>query len=103
MLNALMNCFKIPDLRKKLMFTIGMLVVYHIGYWVPVPGIDQQILKDFFEQETSEGSAFGRVAQFVSIFSGDRFLPPAVMMISFLRPVIRRKPSSSMEPTSPVW
>ena len=70
MLNALMNCFKIPDLRKKLMFTIGMLVVYRIGYWVPVPGIDQQILKDFFEQETSEGSAFGRVAQFVSIFSG---------------------------------
>ena len=44
MLNALMNCFKIPDLRKKLMFTIGMLVVYRIGYWVPVPGIDQQIL-----------------------------------------------------------
>jgi preprotein translocase subunit SecY len=70
MLNALMNCFKIPDLRKKLMFTIGMLVVYRIGYWVPVPGIDQQILKDFFEQETSDGSAFGRVAQFVSIFSG---------------------------------
>lgn len=70
MLNALMNCFKIPDLRKKLLFTIGMLVVYRIGYWVPVPGIDQQILKDFFEQETSDGSAFGRVAQFVSIFSG---------------------------------
>ncbi|MFU8830202.1 MAG: preprotein translocase subunit SecY, partial [Phycisphaerales bacterium] len=39
-------------------------------YWVPVPGIDQQFLKDFFEQETSDGSAFGRVAQFVSIFSG---------------------------------
>jgi preprotein translocase subunit SecY len=70
MLNALMNCFKIPDLRRKIMFTIGMLMVYRIGYWVPVPGVDQQILKDFFEQETSEGSAFGRVAQFVSIFSG---------------------------------
>jgi preprotein translocase subunit SecY len=70
MLNALMNCFKIPDLRKKLLFTIGMLMVYRIGYWVPVPGIDQQVLLDFFQQETSEGSAFGRVAQFVSIFSG---------------------------------
>jgi hypothetical protein len=35
--------------------------------------------------------------------AGDTFFPPAVMISSFLRPVIRRKPSSSSEPMSPVW
>ena len=38
-----------------------------------------------------------------STFAGVRFLPPAVMMMSFLRPVILRKPSSSSSPRSPVW
>ncbi len=70
MLNALMNCFKIPDLRRKIMFTIAMLMVYRIGYWVPVPGVDQNALTELFQQETGEGTAFGRIAQFVSIFSG---------------------------------
>ena len=37
-----------------------------------------------------------------SMLAGVRFLPPAVMMMSFLRPVIERKPSSSSEPRSPV-
>ena len=37
-----------------------------------------------------------------SMLAGVRFLPPAVMMMSFLRPVIERKPSSSIEPRSPV-
>ena len=35
--------------------------------------------------------------------AGATFLPPAVTRISFLRPVIRTKPSSSTSPTSPVW
>ncbi len=35
--------------------------------------------------------------------AGATFLPPAVTMISFLRPVIRRKPASSSSPTSPLW
>ena len=38
-----------------------------------------------------------------SLLAGVRFLPPAVMMMSFLRPVIERKPSASIEPRSPVW
>ena len=38
-----------------------------------------------------------------SRFAGVMFLPPAVMMMSFLRPVILRKPSGSISPMSPVW
>ena len=38
-----------------------------------------------------------------SMFAGDMFLPAALMMISFLRSTILRKPSSSNSPMSPVW
>ena len=38
-----------------------------------------------------------------SMLAGDMFLPAALMMISFLRSTIRRNPSSSIDPMSPVW
>ena len=50
MLAALMNVFRIPDLRNKVLFTLGMLIVYRIGFWIPVPGISQQALHDFIQQ-----------------------------------------------------
>ncbi|GAB4548609.1 MAG: preprotein translocase subunit SecY [Phycisphaerales bacterium] len=75
MLQALVNIFKIKDLRSKIMFTIGMLMIYRIGFWIPVPGIDQTALKEFFQAQTvdGEGGAFGRVATFVATFSGGNF------------------------------
>ena len=41
MLSTFLNIFKIPELRNKIMFTLGMLVIYRIGFYVPVPGVDQ--------------------------------------------------------------
>ena len=73
MLQALINIFKIPELRNKVLFTIAMLAVYRIGFWIPIPGVDQAQLKDFFEQQVSSGGAFGRMAAFVSVFSGGSF------------------------------
>ena len=75
MLQALANIFKIKDLRSKIMFTIGMLMIYRIGFWIPVPGIDQTRLAEFFAAQTGDGEsgAFGRIATFVSTFSGGDF------------------------------
>ena len=70
MLAALMNVFRIPDLRNKVLFTLGMLIVYRIGFWIPVPGVSQQALREFMEQQTQSGGAFGRMAVFISTFSG---------------------------------
>jgi len=67
---ALANIFKIPELRNKLMFTIGVLVVYRIGFWIPLPGVSQQQLKDHFEEAARQGSAAGEMARFMSIFTG---------------------------------
>lgn len=73
MLQAIANIFRIKDLRNKVLFTIAMLVVYRIGFWIPVPGINQQALSDMFQAATEEGSGLGRLATFVATFSGGSF------------------------------
>jgi preprotein translocase subunit SecY len=73
MLQALINVFKIPELRRKILFTLGMLVVYRIGFWIPLPGVDQSELVKHFTIASQEGTAAGRMASFVAIFSGGAF------------------------------
>ncbi len=70
MIQALINVFKIPELRNKVLFTLGLLVVYRIGFWIPLPGVDQEQMMQYFAKTTSEGSAASRAAGFVAIFSG---------------------------------
>ena len=40
---------KIPELRKRVIFTLAMLIVYRIGVFVPTPGIDAEKLRRIFE------------------------------------------------------
>lgn len=51
------NVFKIPELRKRLLFTAALLAVYRIGVHVPTPGIDAAALKSFFDN--MQGTIFG--------------------------------------------
>ena len=45
---AFANMFRVPDLRKRLLFTLGLLAVYRLGSQVPTPGINLQRWADFF-------------------------------------------------------
>src|SRR4051794_25131406 len=49
MLEAVINAFKIPDLRRKLLFTVGMLVIFRVIASIPVPGVNQHELQDFID------------------------------------------------------
>jgi preprotein translocase subunit SecY len=62
MLQSLRNIWDIPDLRKRVLFTLGMLAVYRLGNHVPTPGINAQALIDFFQQ--NRGNWFGLVDMF---------------------------------------
>lgn len=62
MINTLQNVFSIPELRRRILFTLGMLAVYRIGCHVPTPGIDAQVLAKFFEG--TEGTLLGMVSAF---------------------------------------
>ncbi|MCW5776063.1 MAG: hypothetical protein KIS87_06470 [Phycisphaeraceae bacterium] len=73
MLSTLVNVFRITELRNKILFTLGMLVVYRIGFWIPLPGVNQERLAEYFRQAAETGSAVGRLSQYVAIFSGGSF------------------------------
>jgi preprotein translocase subunit SecY len=62
MLQSLRNIWDIPDLRKRVLFTLAMLAVYRVGNHIPTPGINAQALIDFFEQ--NKGNWFGLVDMF---------------------------------------
>jgi preprotein translocase subunit SecY len=64
MFEKIQNIFKIPDLRKRVLFTLGMLAVYRLGGHIPTPGINADMLAQFFNQNS--GSALG----LVDLFSG---------------------------------
>ncbi len=73
MLQAFLNIFRIPELRNKVLFTLGMLAVYRVGFWIPIPGVDQATLADFMKNQSQSGGAAGRIMEFVSVFSGGSF------------------------------
>jgi preprotein translocase subunit SecY len=64
MFEKIANIFRIPDLRKRVLFTLGMLAVYRLGSHIPTPGINADMLAQFFNQNS--GSALG----LVDLFSG---------------------------------
>jgi preprotein translocase subunit SecY len=58
------NIFKIPELKKRIIFTLALLVVYRVGVHVPVPGIDSVALAEIFER------AKGTILGIFNMFSG---------------------------------
>lgn len=63
-IEAITNVFKIPDLRKKVFFTIAMLVLYRLGGHIPLPGINMGALEQAFGQGNM-GGLFGLYDMFV--------------------------------------
>src|SRR5712675_2301802 len=61
---AFANIFRVPDLRKRLLFALGLLAVYRLGGHIPTPGINLQRWEEFFS--SNAGSIFG----FIDLFSG---------------------------------
>ncbi len=66
MFDAITNIFKIPDLKKKISITLGLLLVYRVGAFIPTPGIDGAKLAQFFANiaHTQGGTLFGLMNMF---------------------------------------
>ncbi|MFO7982820.1 MAG: preprotein translocase subunit SecY [Desulfuromonadales bacterium] len=62
MLSVVQNIFSIPELRRRILFTLGMLTVYRVGCHVPVPGVDASVLASWFTG--TEGTLLGLVSAF---------------------------------------
>jgi preprotein translocase subunit SecY len=57
MLEKFLNIFRIPDLRKRVLFTLGILAVYRLGAHIPTPGVNGHMLEQLFQSQS--GSALG--------------------------------------------
>ena len=57
MFEKIANIFRIPDLRKRVLFTLGLLAVYRLGAFIPTPGVNSNALAQFFNNNS--GSALG--------------------------------------------
>jgi preprotein translocase subunit SecY len=62
MFEKFLNIFRIPDLRKRVLFTLGLLAVYRLGAQLPTPGVNSKLLDLFFR--TQGGSALGLLDMF---------------------------------------
>jgi preprotein translocase subunit SecY len=78
MLQAIRNIWDVPDLRKRVLFTLAMLAIYRLGNHVPTPGINAAALIDFFEQ--NRGNWFG----LVDMFSGGNLAKVTVFALGIM-------------------
>jgi len=72
MLGAVINIFKISDLRNKILFTVALLIVYRIGFHIPTPGFDYKKMKDVLATGRAD-TPVGRAAEYMQMFTGGTF------------------------------
>lgn len=64
MLNQLASILKIPELRKRILFTLGAIAIFRAGTHIPIPGINPEALMQLFERSG------GNILQYLNMFTG---------------------------------
>ncbi|MQY40613.1 Protein translocase subunit SecY [Streptomyces sp. RB17] len=74
------HALKTPDLRQKLLFTLGIIVVYRIGTHVPIPGVNYKAVQQCLDQTSGSQGLFG----LVNLFSGGALLQITIFALGIL-------------------
>jgi len=69
MLGTVFNIFRIQDLRNKILFTLALLIIYRIGFHIPVPCFDQAKIAEITETRDTKGG-LARAAEYMQMFTG---------------------------------
>jgi preprotein translocase subunit SecY len=96
MIQALRNAVTLPDLRRKLFYTLLILIIYRVAAHVPVPGVDQEALATFLAQTTGTGQFFnvlnmlsgGAIQRFSVMANGVQSYITAQLIVQLLQPII---------------
>src|SRR4029450_3090544 len=64
MLSWLANAGRVPELRKRVLFTFLILALYRLGSWIPAPGVDSETIKSYFDNRG------GTILGLLNVFSG---------------------------------
>ncbi|MBY5161582.1 preprotein translocase subunit SecY [Salsipaludibacter albus] len=78
MLKAFLNAVKIPDLRKKLVFTLMMIFAYRLGSWIPVPGVDVAAIRG------AQAGGAGGFLGILNVFAGGALAQLAVFALGVM-------------------
>ena len=62
MFGWLANAWRVPELRRRVLFTASVLAIYRLGSWIPAPGVDQQSIQSLFSG--------GGILSLLNLFSG---------------------------------
>src|SRR4051812_22527208 len=82
MISAFTNAFKIEELRKRIIFTLIIVIITRIGASIPVPGVDATALARFFhQQEEAHGGSF---LTMLNIFSGGSLEHLAIFSLTIM-------------------
>lgn len=99
MIEAIRNAFRIPDLRKKILFTLGIIALYRVGAHIPVPGVDPVAVKELV---TGAGSALG----LLNLFAGgalENFALLALGIMPYITATIIMQLLQAVIPTIERW
>ncbi|MGN0633050.1 MAG: preprotein translocase subunit SecY [Oscillospiraceae bacterium] len=78
MLQTFKNVWQTPELRKKLLYTLLIILIYRIGGAIPVPYLDNDVLASWFQQNNADGNIFS----YLNVLSGDNFSKGTIFALS---------------------
>ena len=83
MIEQFEKLFKIPDLRKRLVYTLLMLAIYRIGAHIPLPGVDPRALNEFMNDLRLQGGT-GSAMDYLDMFSGGALSQMAIFAMGIM-------------------
>jgi preprotein translocase subunit SecY len=81
MLESFVNIFRIPELRRRVFITLGLLVVWRLGVHIPIPGVDAEKIRSLLDRLTGEGQS---VLAFLNVFSGGAIANAGVFALGIM-------------------
>ncbi|MEU7631067.1 preprotein translocase subunit SecY [Nocardia sp. NPDC049220] len=82
MLSAFVSAFRTPDLRRKILFTLGLIALYRMGAALPSPGVDYKAVQECID--IVSGGESGGIYQLINLFSGGALLQLSVFAIGIM-------------------
>jgi preprotein translocase subunit SecY len=83
MVSAFINSFKIPELRQRIIFTLAILVVVRLGCAIPCPGINFEVLQEYFRQVVEQQES-GNIIGLINLFSGGALRNCAIFSLTIM-------------------
>ena len=78
MIETFRNAWKVPELKRKLLFTFFIIIIYRVGGAIPVPYLDSAALASWFEASSASGNFFS----YLNVLSGGNFSQATLLALS---------------------